>query len=100
MQDISMLADESVEQQILQLLASGTVLSLSEITVSLVGMKDLDRVRQVLNELRQQKLVTMRARRQGMWYMGYTLGQDSARHESEREEIPQPFREFLSRLTW
>lgn len=100
MQDVSVLTDEYVEQQILQLLAPGKVLSLNEITLSLIGTKDLDRVRQILHELRQQKLVTVRGCRQGMWYMGYTLGQDSAHRQVKTDEIPQPFREFLSRLTW
>ena len=90
------LTDELIEERILELLAPGIVLSLNEIAAAFVGIADAGRVRQVLIDLQRQDAVSLQAQRRGLWYKGYTR-QDGVRREQVREEIPQPFRELLSR---
>ena len=94
--EITELADELVEERILALLAPGVVLSVNEIAAALVHVADAGRIRRGLIDLRRQNAVSLQAQRRGLWYMGYAR-HDGVGRERTREEIPQPFRELLSR---
>lgn len=100
MYDLATTPDTIISQRIIDLLAQHTVLSLNEIFAALSGIADADQVRGIVASLRRQHLVALRAHRRGIWFMGYVAGDTNRSWEPEPDEIPQPFRDFLSQLSW
>jgi hypothetical protein len=92
------LCEEQIEERLLQALMWSDVLPYADLKARAAARADDVTFRRVLDELIASGLVQRRAARKSLWYFGYTQAQ--ADHEASLDDIPAPFREYLSALIW
>jgi hypothetical protein len=92
------LCEEQIEERVLQALTRSDVLPYADLKTRAAASADDATFRRVLNELIACGLVQRRAARRSLWYLGYAKA--PAEHEASLDDIPMPFRKFLSELIW
>jgi hypothetical protein len=92
------LCKEQIEERLLQALTWSDVLPYAELKTRAAASADDVTFRRVLNELIASGLVRQRVARRGLWYRGYAKA--PADLEASLDDIPAPFRKFLSELVW
>ena len=92
------LCEEQIEQRLLQALTWSDVLPYADLKARAAAHADDAAFRRILNDLISCGLVQRRAARRGLWFFGYA--QVQADLEASLEDIPAPFREYLSALVW
>ena len=91
--------EQLAEERLLQALAWNKVLPYAELKTRAATRIDDATFQRVLNELIARGLVQRKADRRSLWYIGYTQAQP-ANHAARFDELPAPFRDFLSELAW
>jgi hypothetical protein len=92
------LCKEQIERRLLQVLTRSDVLPYALLKTRAAANADDASFRRVLNELIANGKVQRRAARRGLWYHGYAKA--PADHATGLDDIPAPFRKFLSELAW
>jgi DNA-binding IclR family transcriptional regulator len=91
--------EQLAEERLLQALAWSSVLPYAELKARAAVGADDATFQRVLNELIARGLVQRKAARQSLWYIGYTRAR-LVNNTTRFDDLPAPFREFLSELAW
>jgi hypothetical protein len=92
------LCEEQIEERLLQALTWDDVLPYTDLKTRAAASIDDITFRRVLNELIAGGLVQRKAARRSLWYLGYA--KTSANYATSLDDVPAPFRKFLSELAW
>ena len=90
--------EEQIEERLLQALTWSDVLPYADLKTHAAARADDSTFRRVLNELVIGGLVQRRASRKSLWYFGYAMV--PADRAASLDDMPEPFREYLSALVW
>jgi hypothetical protein len=92
------LCEEQIEERLLQALTWDDVLPYADLKTRAAASIDDITFRRVLNELIAEGLVQRKAARRSLWYLGYA--KVTAGQAASLDDVPAPFRKFLSELVW
>jgi hypothetical protein len=92
------LCEEQIEERLLQALTWDDVLPYADLKTRAAASIDDLTFRRVLDELIAGGLVQRKAARRSLWYLGYAKAR--AGYATSLDDVPAPFREFLSQLAW
>jgi DNA-binding IclR family transcriptional regulator len=91
--------EQLAEERLLQALAWSTVLPYAELKARAAVGADDATFQRLLDELIARGLVQRKAARQSLWYIGYARARP-ANNAAQFDDLPAPFRQFLSELVW
>jgi DNA-binding IclR family transcriptional regulator len=92
------LCEEQIEERLLQALTWDDVLPYADLKTRAAASIDDSTFHRILNDLIAAGLVQRKAARRSLWYLGYAkVPSNSA---TSLDDVPAPFRKFLSELAW
>ena len=92
------LCEEQIEERLLQALTWDDVLPYADLKTRAAASTDNLTFRRVLDELIAGGQVRRKAARRSLWYLGYAKA--PAGYATGLDDLPAPFRKFLSELAW